>query len=412
MRRAAPRRRSSSSRSRSRSCLLTGAGLVLRSFANLLAVDPGFTDRARADARHRGARRSLSKVGGALRRSIVRAFEAIRSSAGCRGGRHRRGDAADRQQLDGRLRAAGTPGRAPASDRPMSAGRAPAADTSVRCRFRFAPGRLFSDADSSLEPAGRDRQRSHPAQVFRGRERRRPQRQSSDGQAEIVGVVGDIRRAALTDEPRADMYFAAEQEPQTSTTLFVRTSGDPLDLVAPLRTALRSIEPSIVLAGDYRRMDRRGARVGAGDAAGAVAARPVRGDGAGAGGCGDLRCHVVRREAAHAGDRYARRARRDSRAASSGWCSGRAPAWPRSALHRVSRPPGLPAACCEDFFTAPHRPIPRSSIGAASRAVRDRDPRRATCRHAAPPGSIRRRRWQHSPSSSTSARLDVARAGR
>ena len=65
--------------------------------------------------------------------------------------------------------------------------------------------------------------------------------------AEIVGVVGDIRRATLTEEPRADMYFPMEQEPQNATTLFVRSSGPPLDLVAPLRAALRSIEPSVVL---------------------------------------------------------------------------------------------------------------------------------------------------------------------
>ncbi len=65
--------------------------------------------------------------------------------------------------------------------------------------------------------------------------------------AEIVGVVGDIRRATLTEEPRADMYFPMEQEPQNATTLFVRSSGPPLDLVAPLRAALQSIEPSVVL---------------------------------------------------------------------------------------------------------------------------------------------------------------------
>jgi hypothetical protein len=31
--------------------------------------------------------------------------------------------------------------------------------------------------------------------------------------AEIVGVVGNIRRAALTDEPRMDMYFPFEGTP-------------------------------------------------------------------------------------------------------------------------------------------------------------------------------------------------------
>ena len=30
----------------------------------------------------------------------------------------------------------------------------------------------------------------------------------ASGAAEIVGVVGDIRRAGLRDDPRADMYFS------------------------------------------------------------------------------------------------------------------------------------------------------------------------------------------------------------
>jgi len=65
--------------------------------------------------------------------------------------------------------------------------------------------------------------------------------------AEIVGVVGDIRRAGLTDEPRADLYFAAEHQPSSNVTLFVRTAGDPAQLVGPLRDALRTIEPNVVV---------------------------------------------------------------------------------------------------------------------------------------------------------------------
>jgi hypothetical protein len=65
--------------------------------------------------------------------------------------------------------------------------------------------------------------------------------------AEIVGVVGDIRRAGLTDPPRADMYFPFEHAPQIGITLFVRTSGDPTAAVAPLTNSLRAIEPRILV---------------------------------------------------------------------------------------------------------------------------------------------------------------------
>lgn len=43
------------------------------------------------------------------------------------------------------------------------------------------------------------------------------------GSAEIVGSVGNIRRAALTDEPRADLCFPFERENDTAITLFVRS---------------------------------------------------------------------------------------------------------------------------------------------------------------------------------------------
>ena len=57
--------------------------------------------------------------------------------------------------------------------------------------------------------------------------------------AEIVGVVGDIRRAGLTDRPRADMYFPFEHAPQIGMTLFVRTSGDPTAAMAPITSTLQ-----------------------------------------------------------------------------------------------------------------------------------------------------------------------------
>jgi putative ABC transport system permease protein len=59
---------------------------------------------------------------------------------------------------------------------------------------------------------------------------------------EIIGVVGNIRRAGLRDDPRADLYFSAEQSPSTQTTLFVRTAGDPGAALSALQNAIRSVE--------------------------------------------------------------------------------------------------------------------------------------------------------------------------
>jgi putative ABC transport system permease protein len=65
-----------------------------------------------------------------------------------------------------------------------------------------------------------------------------------NGSAEIVGVVGDIRRAALDDRPRADLYFPFESNPGGQITLFVRASSDVASLVTPLRSTLTAIEPA------------------------------------------------------------------------------------------------------------------------------------------------------------------------
>jgi putative ABC transport system permease protein len=64
---------------------------------------------------------------------------------------------------------------------------------------------------------------------------------------EIVGVVGNIKRAGLRDAPRPDMYFSFEQNPGNAITLFIRTAADPQPALPALQAALRSIEPGLVL---------------------------------------------------------------------------------------------------------------------------------------------------------------------
>jgi ABC-type antimicrobial peptide transport system permease subunit len=43
------------------------------------------------------------------------------------------------------------------------------------------------------------------------------------------------------------MYFPLEQAPQAQTTLFVKTTGEPVQALPAVRTALRGIEPGLVL---------------------------------------------------------------------------------------------------------------------------------------------------------------------
>ena len=225
--------------------LLTGAGLVLRSFANLLAVDPGFKTAhvLTLDIEVPADRYEPIEARQAFYR---RAFEAIGHLPGVEDA----GMAAV-MPLTGNNWSIGFE----RAERPVAPGERPpdvgwqsASGGYFRAlQIPLRAGRLFSSQDSPSSKPVVIVSEAIQRKYFDGETAVGHTVKAGAVKAEIVGVVGDIRRAALTEEPRADMYFPMEQEPQNATTLFLRSSGRPLDLVAPLRAALRSIEPSIVL---------------------------------------------------------------------------------------------------------------------------------------------------------------------
>jgi hypothetical protein len=70
---------------------------------------------------------------------------------------------------------------------------------------------------------------------------------------EVVGIVGDVRGSDVQGlrgggpdrEPRAAVYFAAEQLPQRSMTLLVRSANDPAGVVTRIRDAVRQLAPAL-----------------------------------------------------------------------------------------------------------------------------------------------------------------------
>ena len=67
----------------------------------------------------------------------------------------------------------------------------------------------------------------------------------------IVGVVEDVSRNALVEEPRTEMYHPHAQYPVSVTsaprtmTVVVKGSGEPTRLVAPVREAVRALDPNL-----------------------------------------------------------------------------------------------------------------------------------------------------------------------
>jgi predicted permease len=225
--------------------LLLGAGLTLRSFANLIAVDPGFRiDRVLTvqislpAARYRTPDTVVDFYSRAMR-----ALEDLPevNHAGT----------AEVVPLTGNNWTA-TLDRidrpAPAGERPPDVGWQTASAGYFRAlEIPLKAGRLFEDRDrlDTIIPVIVSEAVAH--QFFPGEDPIgiRLKAGPADGPgAVIVGVVGNIRRASLTDQPRADLYF-----PGPANTLFIQTSGDPLSVMPAVRTALRNLEPGVVVHG-------------------------------------------------------------------------------------------------------------------------------------------------------------------
>jgi putative ABC transport system permease protein len=232
--------------------LLIAAGLTLRSVANLMTSDPGFNGGhvvtvqvalppgryKEAPARHDLFLRALSAV------AAVRGVEA--AGAGVvtplTGNNWTIPLERPEQPLG--------PG-----ERPPDVGWQLASAGYFRAlKIPLRAGRLFDERDRPGAPPVVIVSESLAARYFPGEDALGRRVVLGENTAEIVGVVGDIRRASLDDTPRADMYLPFEHDPASAVGLFIRTSGDPVAALPSVQAALRAIEPQMIFYG-VRSMD-------------------------------------------------------------------------------------------------------------------------------------------------------------
>jgi predicted permease len=220
--------------------LLIAAGLVLRSFGALLSVDPGFTTESVLTLGVQLPADRYQKV--AARQAFYdRAFEALRQHP--------------------QVLAAGAAVVTPLtgnnwtvpferSDRPVPAGQRPP-DVGWQSAsggyfdallIPLRAGRVFNATDRGEHPSVVIVSEAIERRFFPGERAVGRKVRIGDGDAEIVGVVGDIRRAGLNDEPRQDMYLPFEREPSPAITLFIRTKGDPLAALPAIQSTVRGLE--------------------------------------------------------------------------------------------------------------------------------------------------------------------------
>ena len=226
--------------------LLVGAGLLIRSFASLMQVDPGFDTSGVLTAQ-------LNLVGPAYdqrpaRASFVdRLIDRVEALPGVEGVgvifvlpmANANADAGF--LIEGREPP--RPGQTPVAwYRPVSPG------YFETMKMRHTRGRLFRDGDAAEAPqvvlineaaATRYWANEDPllsAVRFGGASRR------------VVGVVFDTKHFGLDQAARPAMYLPYAQLPMRFMNLLVRTSGSPEDLAPAVRRAVWDIDPGLAVA--------------------------------------------------------------------------------------------------------------------------------------------------------------------
>jgi FtsX-like permease family protein/MacB-like protein len=111
-------------------------------------------------------------------------------------------------------------------------------------RVRAASGRLFLPGEDSV---GRDRVAVLDHDYWQRRFRGDPQ---------IVGVVGDIKQTAVTDEGKMELFVPYGQNGVRFTMMAVRTTGDPMMLIPAIRREVAREDKDLPIA-DVKTMEER-----------------------------------------------------------------------------------------------------------------------------------------------------------
>jgi putative ABC transport system permease protein len=231
--------------------LLVGAGLLVRSFARLRSVDPGFQPRgvitvrlSLPEASYPDAPRKVA--------FFQRALDGIRALPGVEHAASIHPLPLADANLIFPISVEGRPAAKPGEEQ-TAQGRFVSPDYFQTMRIPHLKGRLFSARDGLDSPLVAIVNRTLEARLWPGQD---PIGQrvtfgnptSPDAQwIQVVGVVGDVRSEELGHEPGMEIYFPQLQSPIAIATLVVRTGGDPESLVVPIRDVMRQIDSTLPL---------------------------------------------------------------------------------------------------------------------------------------------------------------------
>jgi putative ABC transport system permease protein len=234
--------------------LLAGAGLLIRSFAKLQAVDPGFrSDRALTfeltlpDGRYKDDEPRIAFFDQLLPR--LRALPGVQNASAVLG-----------LPLSGldliiSFEVAGRP-PVPPSQQPAMQVRVATPGYFDAIGIPLKRGRGFTDADRAGTPRVVLITEAAARQYFPGEDPigktirlgwgRGPGKPRAGG--EVVGIVGDIKDAALNEPNPPQIYMPLRQWPVSFMTVVVTTSVPPASMAEAVRAQVAAIDPNLPLS--------------------------------------------------------------------------------------------------------------------------------------------------------------------
>jgi putative ABC transport system permease protein len=222
--------------------LLVGAGLFLRSFREMMRVDPGFRPDSLLAAQLYLPQAKYPDAASRLR-FFTEALERIRALPGVQSAgassalpMHPVGiDFALPFSVEGR--------------NPPASGEEPRADIRAATERYFETmkiplirGRLIDDRDREDSPHVILINETLARRYFGGEEPLGKVIVNPHGKAEVVGVVGDVHHYGLDAEPRPELYAPLRQGPFNGMTLVARTTLEPERFALDLRRTIREID--------------------------------------------------------------------------------------------------------------------------------------------------------------------------
>ncbi len=242
--------------------LLVGGGLMLKSFVQLVQVDPGFDPNQvlRLDLSLPALRYPEPRQQVAFYEDLI---ERLRSLPGAESVGATTNTPLGHSDSWAPFAIEGQPEVVP-GQQPHAAMRTVSNDYFRAMKIPLLKGRLFSASDARVAlplirwferqpyPEHFNESQSIPAVIINERMARlyfpnedplgRRLRIVHSPWLTVVGVIGNVRHNGLHTPPNPEMYLSHLQEPQSSMAVMIRTAGDPLQLAAAARAQVNALD--------------------------------------------------------------------------------------------------------------------------------------------------------------------------